>query len=202
MVAAYGHLARVGMFFAGTFINRIKSMWLMIGLGGTLGAAWLMGGQVLAGFNYTPAVATIEWTGYVCQPASRKGPMTACSEAETIRRAAIGSPLTFEFHVRFSFTNPQKTERHTITGRLPMTGLPREEAEKGRQFNLLYDPASPRKTSLPPGSDYNAVLIGLVGLAALGSYAAIFWMNGAVGRRRRELKLDALTEDVMSRFRA
>lgn len=199
MIARF--LKGAGVFAASTVIDRLKTMWLIIGVGGTLGAAWLLGNQLVASFTYIPAVATIEWAGYVCQAAMGDMEMSVCSEAETERRAAADSPLKYEFRVRFSFTDPAETERHTITGRLPMTGLPRDEAVKGAQFNLLYNPAEPRRTSLPFGSDYHAVLIGLIGIAMLGSYAAIFWMNGAAAKRRREKKLKRMTDDVMSRDR-
>lgn len=197
-----GFLRTIGAAMAGSVIGRIKTMWLIVGLGGTLGAAWMVGMQAVAALTFTPAVATIAWAGYVCEAAPGQTPMSACSEAETERRRAANSPLKHEYRVRFSFTDPAKTERFTISGYLPLTGLPRDEAVKGARFNLLYDPTNPKKTSLPLGSDYHALLIGLVGIAALGSYAAIFWMSGSAARRRRDDRLDALTNEVMSRYRA
>ncbi|BCW88302.1 hypothetical protein sos41_14410 [Alphaproteobacteria bacterium SO-S41] len=171
--------------FAGLFVHslvgKVKHWWLIIGLAGVAIGGYNMGSQIHSSFIYEPAVATIMQAGWLC--AERPGgPLKACSEARAAQLRNAKSGLDSEYRVTFRFDDKQHVT-HIVTSYITRTGLPKEEALPGVTFDLLYDPANPKKTDLPFGTDYHSGLIGLVGLAALGSYVAMFWPWGRSRRR-------------------
>ncbi len=171
-------IAQIFRPFMGEISSKVQAFLLAIAIAGLGFGGWKLGVQAEATFTHEPAVATIIASGYRCPAAN--GALRACSQRLVDQlKASNGQPT--DFRVTFAFADASG-RRHTITGYITRTGLPRAEAVPGATFNLLYDPADPSKTSLPLGADYHAILIGLAGVAALAFYVALF---GSPFRRRR-----------------
>jgi len=172
-------VAQITEAVTGEVVSKVKTFLLVIAAAGMGICAFMMGNQAIAAFTYERSVATIIASGYRCQTSKA---WRDCDKAEIDLAEARGGEIIHEFRVTFTFPDAKGVKRQ-ISGYITKTGLPREEAVHGAQFNILYDPADPKKTSLPLGADHHAIFVGLAGLAALAFYVFLFGLPSWPRRR-------------------
>jgi hypothetical protein len=164
------------------FVNgRLRLVWLAAGVAGTAFATVLLGGQIQAGLTYRPAVASVVATQWMCEGQGVTA-FRPCSRPVAQRLQHDSGARAARLDVTFRFTS-EGGAVHTRTAPFGRTGLSLDEAVPGARFELLYDPEDPTRTSIPFGDDKPSILAGLIGLAALLSYAAVFWMRTGEGQR-------------------
>jgi hypothetical protein len=164
------------------FVNgRLRLVWLAAGVVGTTLATFLLGGQIQAGLTYRPAIASVATIQWMCER-QKEPAFRPCSRPEAKRLQEASGARRARLDVTFRFA-AESGAVHTLTAPFGRTGLSLDEAVPGARFELLYDPADPARTSIPFGNDKPSIIAGLFGLAALLSYAAVFWMGAGQARR-------------------
>lgn len=159
-----------------TLAENLSVFLLIFGIGGIAIGVYSTAVSAYATFAYRPAQATVVQAGWRCGPYIGIEEHT-CTEAEAETFKSRGVPAEFRITYRYA---DEQGRAHEKTTDLSGTAMRQGDARPGVTFDLLYDPQDPTRTALPLGTHSNAITAGLIGLAAMGLYALIFW------RRRKK----------------
>jgi LPXTG-motif cell wall-anchored protein len=163
-------------FVFATLAEHVSVFLLIFGIGGLAIGVYSTAVSAYATFAYSPAQAKIVQAGWRCGPYIGIEEH-ACTDAEAESFRARG--VRAEFLITYRYADDQGTV-HETTSDLSGTAMRQGEARPGVTFDLLYDPNDPTRTALPLGTHSNALTAGLIGIAAMGLYALLFW------RRRKK----------------